>query len=83
MNTEHSCPNCGAVLHIRTNSPRPLAVGDVIDGYCGGYFGDSYGRKVVEHLGRGYVVLREDDVPMLSTLDHDTLIFWRDHGGKY
>lgn len=39
----------------------PLAVGDVLVGFCGGAFGrDSFGHKVVEAIGKDWVVARED-----------------------
>lgn len=43
-------------------STAPLRVGDVLYGFCGGYFGrDSYGDKRVEAIGADWVVVREDD----------------------
>lgn len=37
----------------------PLRVGDVLYGFCGGYFGsDSYSDKRVEVIGADYVVAR-------------------------
>jgi hypothetical protein len=39
----------------------PLRVGDVLYGFCGGYFGrDSYNDKRVEAVGADWVVARED-----------------------
>lgn len=39
--------------------PRPLAVGDRIHGYCGGYFGrDHYDCGIVEAVGRDWLVAR-------------------------
>lgn len=41
---------------------RPIQVGDVITGFCGGWFGrDSYGDKHVEAVGSDWVVAREDN----------------------
>ena len=43
-------------------STRPVQVGDVLDGFCGGWFGrDSYGQKHVEAVGNDWVVAREDN----------------------
>lgn len=37
----------------------PLRVGDVLYGYCGGFFGrDSYGDKRVEAIGADWVIVR-------------------------
>ena len=36
-----------------------LYVGDILYGYCGGCFDDSYNEKIVLHVGRDYVVVRE------------------------
>lgn len=48
-----TCPNCGQ--HI-----SGLRVGDVLRGFCGGYFGrDSYGDKTVVHVALRYVVVSE------------------------
>lgn len=41
---------------------EPLRVGDVLDGFCGGYFGrDSYGAKRIEAAGADWVVARDED----------------------
>lgn len=38
---------------------QPLRVGDVLHGYCGGYFGrDGYECKTVEAVGSDWVVAR-------------------------
>lgn len=85
MNTESTCPECAA------RARRTLRVGDVIRGYCGGTFGDSYGEKIVEHIGPDWVVLREDagyisandgrGYLMLYTGDLDQLVYYRDNPG--
>lgn len=36
-----------------------LRVGDILYGYCGGSFGDSYGPKRIEAIGADWVVARE------------------------
>lgn len=39
-----------------------LRVGQVLDGFCGGYFGrDSYSPKRVEAMGVDWVVVRNDE----------------------
>jgi hypothetical protein len=36
-----------------------LMVGDILYGFCGGYFGrEAYGNKKIEGLGNGWVVAR-------------------------
>jgi hypothetical protein len=46
---------------------RPLAVGDVLHGFCGGYFGrDHYECCAVEAVGVDWVVARELDGTALS-----------------
>lgn len=85
MNEEFTCPDCGAT------APRSLRVGDVINGYCGGTFGDSYGEKVIEHIGPDWVVLREDagyvgardgrGYLILYTGDFHELVYYRDNPG--
>lgn len=48
-----TCPSCGAAL------PR-LRVGDVLHGFCYGYFGrDSYGEKTVIAIGPDWVLVSE------------------------
>lgn len=43
------------------NRCEHLHIGDVLVGYCGGFFGrDSYGDKRVEGIGSDWVVVRED-----------------------
>lgn len=42
----------------------PLRVGDLLEGYCDGWFGrDSYGDKRVEAVGADWVVVREIEEP--------------------
>lgn len=39
-----------------------LRVGDILEGFCGGWFGrDSHGNKRVEAIGADWVVAREVD----------------------
>lgn len=41
---------------------RPLAVGDVLHGFCGGYFGrDHYDCCVIEAVGSDWIVTRDLD----------------------
>lgn len=52
-----TCPTCGTIVG---KSPI-VQVGDVLHGYCGGYFGrDSYECKRVEAVGPDWVVCREN-----------------------
>jgi hypothetical protein len=49
------------VQAVTDEQPRPLAVGDVLAGFCGGLFGrESYEDKTVEVIGADYVVARTD-----------------------
>jgi hypothetical protein len=59
---------------------RPLRVGDVLYGFCGGAFGrDSYGTKRVEAIGADWVVAREDDGgPLMCPGDPERLTEYRD-----
>lgn len=42
---------------------RPLAVGDVLHGFCGGYFGrDHYDCCAIEAIGPDWIVTRDVDV---------------------
>jgi hypothetical protein len=42
-------------------TPAPLRIGDVLYGFCGGYFGhDSYSDKRVEAIGADWVVARSE-----------------------
>ena len=48
-------------------TPEP---GDILYGFCGGYFGrDSYREKVVVALGRDWIVAREDGRPVFAAVD--------------
>lgn len=49
-----NCPFCGAA------QPRRLQVGDVLYGYCEGFFGDNYVDKTVEMISerRDWAVVR-------------------------
>lgn len=43
------------------SSDAPLRIGDVLYGFCAGYFGrDSYDDKRVEAIGSDWVVVRND-----------------------
>jgi hypothetical protein len=45
-------------------------VGVTLYGFCGGKFGrDSYGSKVIEAVGSDWLVLREDNEPVLATFN--------------
>lgn len=47
-----------------------VVVGDILYGYCGGFFDESYGDKRVEAVGRDWVVAREegsDERPMFAS----------------
>lgn len=47
-----------------STDPRPLAVGDRIHGYCGGYFGrDHYDCGIVEAVGRDWAIFRTTTWP--------------------
>lgn len=37
-----------------------MKIGDTLHGYCGGLFGDSYGDKTIEAVGRDWVVVRSE-----------------------
>lgn len=58
---------------------RPLRVGDILYGFCGGEFGrDSYGDKRVEAIGADWVVVRgggllDTDLPDLYHGDPEDL----------
>lgn len=57
-------------------SGYPLRPGDVLDGFCGGAFGrDSFGRKVVESIGRDWVVVRDEfGFPLMACGAPDELL---------
>lgn len=41
---------------------RSFEPGDVLFGFCGGFFGrDSHGPKTIEAIGKDWVVVREED----------------------
>ena len=51
-----------------------LEPGDVLSGFCEGYFGrDSYGEKIVVAMGRDWVVCREGGRPVFADCGPDTL----------
>ncbi len=51
-----------------------IRVGDMLSGYCGGCFGESYGNKVVEGIGPDWIVVREGrEVLMLAGDEKRTL----------
>lgn len=55
------------------NLARVLHPGDKLYGYCEGFFGrESYGEKIVEAVGRDWVVVREDDKPLFAET------YWRE-----
>jgi hypothetical protein len=58
------CTDPTGRLHVLGDPPtppfadlrtRPLAVGDVLYGYCRGVFGASYGAKTVEAIGSDWL----------------------------
>lgn len=57
-----------------------LRVGDVLHGFCGGWFGrDSYSDKRVEAIGADWVVAREDDDEPVFMVGHpEILTIYRD-----
>jgi hypothetical protein len=53
----------------------PLRVGDVLDGFCDGWFGrDSYGKKYVEAIGADWVVCRENGRPVCGEGPPENLV---------
>lgn len=50
----------------------PLGIGDVLSGFCGGWFGrDSYDDKRVEAIGSDWVVVRDErGVPLFAGAMH-------------
>lgn len=36
-----------------------ITIGTTLYGFCGGYFGESYGNKTVEGVGPDWIVVRE------------------------
>ena len=51
---------------------EPLTVGDTLHGFCGGAFGrESYGDKIVEALGKDWVVARETDTDQAQFYEGD------------
>lgn len=68
------CPNCDFVW----TEPDPLAVGDLLEGYCGGWFGrDWYGTKHVEAIGSDWVVARENGVALVAHCSPAELVEYR------
>lgn len=58
----------------------PMRVGDLLDGYCGGYFGrDRYDAKRVEALGGDWVLVRNSvtNKPELALCNPETLLPYR------
>lgn len=52
-----------------------LKVGDVLDCFCGGVFGDdNYSGKAVEAIGPDWVVVRESDGGVLFFKGHPSLL---------
>jgi hypothetical protein len=35
-----------------------IGIGTILYGYCDGFFGDSYGEKIIEAMGSDWVVVR-------------------------
>jgi len=66
-----------------TTTETPLRVGDVLQGFCGGWFGrNSYEDKRVEAIGSDWVVVRDDrNYPLFSEGDPERLIEYRGTGG--
>lgn len=57
------------------NDVRPLAVGDRIHGYCGGYFGrDHYDCGTVEAIGGDWMVARSPEGKAFSRTGRNILI---------
>ncbi len=61
----------------------PLRVGDMLYGFCGGYFGrDSYDNKRVEAIGSDWVVVREENgSPNFASCDPEDLCEYRTEDG--
>lgn len=56
----------------------PLRVGDVLYGFCGGHFRDSYSPKRVEAIGADWIVVRDEDGRALMAEAHpEDLIEYR------
>ena len=68
---------------ITVKHMTPLRVGDVLQGFCGGWFGrNSYEDKRVEAIGSDWVVVRDDrNYPLFSEGDPEGLIEYRGTGG--
>ena len=71
---------------------RAVGVGDILYGFCQGFFGrDSYGEKTIEAIGRDWVVVREDDEPIIAVFSpgwqldkmNELLSEWSDHVAKW
>lgn len=64
---EVSAENLPIFIDIRTI----VKPGDKFYGFCNGFFGrDSYGLKVVEAVGKDWIVVREDDdVPNMAIVN--------------
>lgn len=55
--------SCGEALdeieNLRSRLTKPvLKVGDTVNGYCGGHFGNSYGNRTVTQIEHDFVILR-------------------------
>lgn len=62
-------------MQLDNARPRPIAVGDRIHGYCGGYFGrDHYDCGTVEAVGKDWVVARSPRGEVFVTTGHDILM---------
>ena len=52
-----------------------LRVGQVLKGFCGGFFGrDSYGAKRIEAIGHDWIVVREGDNPNFACTENGSAI---------
>lgn len=71
----------GQQVYVRTDANRPLAVGDVLHGYCGGTFGrDHYACCAVEAVGPDWVVVRDlDGGSVDSASGRETLAHLREY----
>ena len=63
------------------NGESPLRVGDVLEAFCGGAFGDSYDDLRVEAIGADWVVAREaegaEGRPVFAAVDPEQLVRYR------
>jgi hypothetical protein len=71
----------GQQVYVRSGADRPLAVGDVVHGFCGGIFGRAHcDCSRVEALGPDWVVVRDLDGDGIGFASgHSSLAGLRDH----